>query len=172
MLACVVLAAPAPCHASPFPSPPEHAIALGPSAAWAVGVDDAPNGPMLGLDFVYVRRVFWGTAGTRLQLVEGSVGAVYPYVEAGLWMLLFNFGIGYSLGLGEARNARSNFHIFWGLPIPLFEENRWLPYVEPYFRPMYSGDSTVLEVGVLVKWLLLWQNPSQRRKPQSVDPRR
>lgn len=144
---------------------PEHGYTLGFSGAWVSGAGDTPGGAMLGGDFAYFLDHFWLSAGTRLRLESDAVGAVYPYVEVGGWYLV-NLGLGYSLGIAGDRSPWSNAHLFVGLPIPLTTEGTWmLPYVEPYYRPMLGDGVVVHELGVLIKGLLLWGEPSQPNRP-------
>ena len=142
-------------RADAVPAPPEQAFTAGFSGAWVSGADDTPGGAMLGVDVAYFYEHYWLSAGTRLRLESDAVGAVYPYVEAGLWYLA-NVGLGYSLGIADGRNPWSNVHLFVGVPIPLSSSGTWiLPYVEPYYRPMLGDGVVVHEVGVLIKGVLL-----------------
>ena len=154
-LAAVIALLVAPSDASATVKPPEEGVALGPSVAWVSGADDTPGGVMLGVDLAYFLGYFWVSAGTRLRLESDAVGAVYPYVEAGGWLLL-NLGVGYSLGISNDRSPWSNAHLFVGVPIPVPSEGKSLvPFVEPYYRPMLGDGVVVHEVGVLFKGLML-----------------
>ena len=153
-----------PAHADALPSPPHHAATLGPSVAWVSGAEHTSDGVMLGVDLAYfVERVWW-SVGTRLRLEPDGLGAAYPYVEAGGWLLV-NLGVGYSLGLESGRSAWHNAHVFLGVPIPLGTSGPILPYIEPYYRPMLGDGVVVHEVGVLLKGALVSERSYVRRRP-------
>ncbi|XXY48167.1 hypothetical protein WME91_50025 [Sorangium sp. So ce269] len=101
-----------------------------------------------------------------------SVGGVFSdgtvahgYVELGVY---FGVSLGAGVGLGSyatsaGRTSDTTFHIFTGLPIPVYPpsflrdpldglDERWWGYVLPYYRPSWGPwPGAAHEVGVMLK---------------------
>jgi hypothetical protein len=98
--------------------------------------------------------VFFLSAGA---VFSGS-GVDHAYAELGLW-LLASLAVGGGYGAYDTPAGRKDggtLHLFVGVPIPLdlnrLGKDKWLPYLEPYYRPSWGPwPGTVHEVGLMLK---------------------
>jgi hypothetical protein len=98
--------------------------------------------------------IFFTSAGA----VFSGGGIDHAYLEVGVWLVAsLAAGVGYgAYDSPEGRKDGETIHLFVGVPIP-FEPDRlgndkWLPYVEPYYRPSWGPwPGTVHEVGLMLK---------------------
>jgi hypothetical protein len=130
---------------------PRGEIGIGPSLAYG----NAPRGQdaiVYGLDVAYgFADMFWIGGGARSFEPFTSDGrTLLPYAEGGMVLVVFNAGAGYTLDVfPRASRPLSGPHLFFGFVFPV-PKTRF--YFDPYYRPTFTSEGMLHEVGILAKW--------------------